>query len=190
MTRKPRPTLLVFTLGPGREHARRRWLRGGVEALGRALYERCLEEVLAAGREAGFALRVCTPAGESLAPDAQVDRQPEVGFAGRLLGAVRRARRGAEGPLVVVGTDTPGVDADVLGEVVENLRRDPESVVLGPAADGGIYLLAANRPLTGELAQTEWRSRRTLTSLVAQRPQRRMASVGSAGGRISVAQAR
>jgi hypothetical protein len=157
---------LVFTLGPGREHARRRWLRRGFEALGRELHERCLDEVLAAGRAAGCALRVSTPEGERLAPDAQVDDQPEAGFSNRLLGAVRRAG-GAGGPLIVVGTDTPGLDAGVLAEALEGLRRDPDAVVLGPAADGGVYLVASNRPVTQELARTEWRSRRTLASLVA-----------------------
>ena len=164
---RPQPTLLVFTLGPGREHARRRWLPRGFDAPGRELHERCLHEILAAGRNAGCALRVSTPTGERLALDAQVDRQPETGFSSRLQGAVQRASAGAGGPLIVVGTDTPGLDADLLGGVLETLRGDPEAVVLGPAADGGIYLLAASRPVTRELAQTEWRSRRTLASLVA-----------------------
>ncbi|NNL67377.1 MAG: hypothetical protein HKP30_14105, partial [Myxococcales bacterium] len=57
--------------------------------------------------------------------------------------------------------------AGLLAEVLERLRHDPDAVVLGPAADGGIYLLASSRPVTQELARTEWRSRRTLASLVA-----------------------
>ena len=110
---------------------------------------------------------MCTPAGERFVPDARLDGQPESGFKSRLLGAVRRAGAESDGPLIVVGTDTPGLDATVLRDVLATLRRDPDTVVLGPAADGGIYLLAAARPLVGELAETDWRSRRTLSSLRA-----------------------
>ena len=161
-----RPTLLVFTLGPGREHARRRWLRDGFAQLELELHERCLEEVLHAGREAGCTLRVCSPAGECLAPDAELDRQSEAGFGRRLLGAMRRASTVAAGPLVVVGTDTPGLDAGLIEQALEALENDRSAVVLGPASDGGIYLLAAARPVAAELEQVAWCNAGTLASLV------------------------
>jgi glycosyltransferase A (GT-A) superfamily protein (DUF2064 family) len=162
-----RPTLLVFTLGPGREHARRRWLGEGFAQLEHELHERCLQEVLAAGREAGCTLRVCSPAARRLAPDAELDCQSEAGFGGRLLGAVRRASAGAPGPLIVVGTDTPGLDSGLLEQALETLECDPSAVVLGPAKDGGIYLLAAAQPIADELEHVAWCNARTLDSLVA-----------------------
>ncbi len=166
MPDSPRPTLLVFTLGPGREHARRRWLRDGFARLERELHERCLEQVLSAGREAGCTLRVCSPGGERLAPDAELDCQSEAGFGRRLLGAMRRASAVASGPLIVVGTDSPGLDSGLLEQALEMLESDPSAVVLGPATDGGIYLLAAARPVAAELVHVVWCNAGTLDSLV------------------------
>jgi len=162
-----RPTLLVFTLGAGREQARRRLLLGDAAGAERQLHERCLESVLEAGRAAGCRLRVCSPGGKPLAADAQADRQAEEGFGRRLLGAVRRAGAESSGPLIVVGTDAPDLDAELLHQTREALDRDPDAVILGPARDGGVYLLAASRSVVAELATVRWRSRHTCESLVA-----------------------
>jgi hypothetical protein len=159
--------LLVFTLGPGREQARRRWLRGADERLERELHERCLAEILAAGRGAGCALRVCTPAGRPLADDTVADRQGESTFGRRLVGAVERAAADSSGPLIVVGTDAPGIGPGLLRRTLETLRRDPDAIVIGPARDGGVYLLAAARSMTRELAAVRWRRADTLRSLLA-----------------------
>ncbi len=109
-----RPTLLVFTLGPGREQAFKRCLGGRFAELEARLHNRCLERDPGRGRAAGCRLRVCSPAGDSPAPDAEVDRQTESGFGRRLLGAIRRAGAQTGGPLIVVGSDTPGLDAGLL----------------------------------------------------------------------------
>ena len=164
MTETTGPTLLVFTLGPGREQARRRWLRRGFEGLEREFHQHCLESVLEAGRAAGCRLRVCSPGGDRLAPDAVGDAQAERGFGRRLMGAIRRAQR--DGPLIVVGTDSPEIDAAALSRARAELERNPDQVVLGPATDGGIYLLAAARPIAAELAAVRWCSRHTRRSLV------------------------
>jgi rSAM/selenodomain-associated transferase 1 len=44
---------------------------------------------------------------------------------------------------VLIGSDIPQIDADLLGEYFSALRRFP--VVLGPAADGGYYLIGFQR---------------------------------------------
>lgn len=161
------PTLLVFTLGPGREQARKRWFKGRFESLERELHQRCLERVLEAGRAVGCRLRVSSPGGVPLVPDAVSDRQAEDGFRCRLLGAIRRADDESQGPLIVVGTDSPQLDADILRRTREALAENPDEVVLGPAADGGVYLLAAARSVVAELANVRWRSRHTCRSLIA-----------------------
>lgn len=167
MTDINRSTLLVFTLGPGREQARKRWLEGRFAGLEREFHQRCLERVLAAGRAVGCRLRVCSPGGVRLAPDAVSDRQAETGFGRRLLGAMRRAGAESGGTLIVVGTDSPELDAGLLRQTQEALAENPDEVVLGPAADGGVYLLAAARPVTAELATVRWCSRHTRESLIA-----------------------
>jgi rSAM/selenodomain-associated transferase 1 len=69
---------------------------------------------------------------------------------------------------VLVGTDGPGVDAGVVGQAFGGLEA--ADLVLGPALDGGYYLIGLTRPAPelfrgigwstpGVLAQTEARAR-------------------------------
>lgn len=44
-----------------------------------------------------------------------------------------------DGPVVLIGADAPGVDAVVVADAVRGLER--ADVVVGPALDGGYYLL-------------------------------------------------
>jgi uncharacterized protein len=185
------PTLLVFTLGPGREQARKRCLGSRLARLERRLHEHCLEQVLAAGRAVGCRLRVCAPAGVRLEPGAAGDWQCETGFRHRLLGAVRRAWEQAPGPLIVVGSDAPDLDEALLRQTLAALERDPQEVVIGPATDGGIYLLASGAPLMAELETVPWRSRRTLATLVAAlrragRPVRLLPALSDLDGRADL----
>lgn len=46
---------------------------------------------------------------------------------------------------VVVGTDCPAIDAALVREALRALRDDADGVI-GPAEDGGYYLLGLNRP--------------------------------------------
>ncbi len=167
MHRLGSPTLLVFTLGPGREQARRRWLGRRGAAAERRVHEQCLESVLEAGRAADCVLRLASPTAPPSGVDVEVAGQRGATFGRRLLNAVADAERRASGPLVVVGTDTPGVGPELVAEVLEAVDSDPDTVVIGPAADGGIYLLAAARSIIEELGRVKWRSSQTLESLRA-----------------------
>lgn len=165
-----RPTLLVFTRGAERETRRRRLLPARWAPVELAFHHRCLEATLAAGREAGCALAVSQPVHRAPVTDRRdVRRLPQSGraFGERLRAAVRHAGDESAGPLLVVGTDTPGLAAGHLRAAIERLEREPSSVVLGPAPDGGIYLLATCRPLDEVLAGVAWRRRDTADSLRA-----------------------
>jgi glycosyltransferase A (GT-A) superfamily protein (DUF2064 family) len=92
------------------------------------------------------------------------------------------------GPVLVVGTDAPGLSADLLSEALESLRQDPDSIVLGPAQDGGFYLLGTTKPLDQELGEVRWCRADTLSSLVGQlvfsgRHYRFLASLGDLDNR-------
>lgn len=65
-------------------------------------------------------------------------------FGYRLAVAHRRAHRGPGGPVVQVGMDTPHLDADLLARLADEAltRARP---VLGPAEDGGWWVLATTR---------------------------------------------
>jgi hypothetical protein len=168
----PRPTLLVFTLGAAGERARRPLLpaaHGGDEL---ELRQGCLDATLAAGRAAGCRLEVSAPPAAAgwplplpLPPDVHRAEQTGAGFGPRLERACEAAGRRGAGPLVVVGTDVPGLAAAHLRRALAVLARDPEAVVLGPSPDGGFYLLAAARPLPGLATRTRWCRRDTLAGL-------------------------
>ncbi len=163
-TPRATPTLVVFTLGAAREARRHPLLPSRFGAAERALREKCLSEVLAAGRATGCRLLVCSP--EPLAPaDAQRAEQHGDDFGSRLRAALETAFAEADGPVLIVGTDIPGLSASHLRQALQALEDDPGSVVLGPSPDGGIYLLAARRPLDAVLAATRWCDHGTRRSL-------------------------
>jgi 2-phospho-L-lactate guanylyltransferase (CobY/MobA/RfbA family) len=161
------PTLLVFTLGADQDAQRRPLLPAALLAAERDLREACLASALEAGRAAGCRLVVVSP--KPLAPGAGIDWMPQEGatFADRLRGALARAFAEGSGPVLMVGGDSPGLEAAHLRRALEILSGTPDAVVLGPAADGGVYLLGANQPFDSALAAVRWCDRRTRASLVA-----------------------
>lgn len=167
MVEIPRPTLLVFTLGPSGESARRRLLPAGARRLEVQLHQACLDGAVAAGRRCGLAVEVSSPAPLRLPPGVRRVEQRGEGFGERLADAVRGALRRGAGPLLVVGTDVPGLTAGHLRQALERLAADPRRVVLGPSPDGGLYLLAASRPVDHLLASLPWCRPDTLAHLEA-----------------------
>jgi hypothetical protein len=160
------PTLLVFTLGARRESARRGLLPGESRDLEAALFQECLEAALAAGRACGCRLEVCSPSPVPSAPDVRHVSQEGADFGSRLEGAMLGAFERGAGPLLIVGTDVPGLAPRHLGRALALLAEDPDRVVLGPSPDGGLYLLAASRPLPGLRTAARWCRRDTLRGLL------------------------
>lgn len=165
MSNCPHPaTLLVFTLGERHESRRRRLLPTHCQPLEQRFHRACLEVALDAGRALGLNLEVSSPERLDLPADVRHRRQEGRGFGPRLERSLGRAlNRG--GPVVLVGSDVPGLDAGHLRAAVEPLHDDPNRVVLGPAADGGIYLLATGQPLGAALDGVRWCCADTLESL-------------------------
>lgn len=157
------PTLLVFTLGPGAESARRGLLPGQLRGVEAEVWRGCLSAALEAGRAAGCELEVCSPAPLDLPEDVRHVPQVGDGFGARLERAMARP---FASPLLVVGTDVPGLAARHLARALTLLAEDPDRVVLGPSPDGGLYLLAASRPIAGLANATRWCRRDTLRGLV------------------------
>jgi len=153
-------TLLVFTLGARGEGRRKRLLPPALRDRETALYRACLEETLAAGRGAGCRLEVCSPAGIDLPADARAVGQAGRGFGERFAQAFDAALGRAPGPVVAVGTDTPGLTREHVERALSLLPAAPgdggDTVVIGPSPDGGLYLLASNRPLGDILRAVRW----------------------------------
>ena len=118
-------TLLVFTLGARGEGRRKRLLPAALRDRETALYRACLDEALAAGRGAGCRLEVCSPAGVELPADALAVSQAGSGFGERFAQAFDAALRRSAGPVVAVGTDTPGLAREHVERALTLLRPSP-----------------------------------------------------------------
>jgi len=169
-------TLLIFTLGARGEGRRKRLLPAALRDRETALYRACLDEALAAGRGAGCRLEVCSPSGVELPADALAVSQAGRGFGDRFAQAFDAALRRSAGPVVAVGTDTPGLTREHLDRALTLLDRTPaagaatrngrrDTVVVGPSPDGGLYLLASNRPLGDVFRRVRWCRHTTLAHL-------------------------
>ena len=166
MTMPSFPSLLVFTLDPRGESSRRRLLPPKLERLSRRFLRESLDSTLRAGRSLGLRLEVATPRPiETETPVRQMP-QPGASFGQRFRTAVSAAFRRASGPVIVVGSDVPGLRPRHLQSALSALGQDDDLVAVGPSPDGGFYLLAAHRPLDDALAEVTWCGARTRETLI------------------------
>ena len=132
-----RPTLIVFARAPAMGVSKTRLARdvGVVEAwrVYRAMAERLVRTL--ADPRWRLVVRV-TPDGAKW-PAAQWEPQGR-GDLGQRLERALRAHAGA--PVAVIGTDAPEVTRERVAQAFREVRRT--GVVLGPAEDGGFWLLA------------------------------------------------
>jgi hypothetical protein len=80
--------------------------------------------------------------------------QPPGDLGRRLAGTLRRLLA-AGGPVVVFGADTPTLPPELLAQALDRLRGGAAAVI-GPAEDGGFYLIGARRAADGMLAGVAW----------------------------------
>jgi hypothetical protein len=77
-------------------------------------------------------------------PELNIQAQVEGNLGKRMAASFQRAfEQGAESA-VLTGSDIPGLDADLVEEAFAALRKKP--AVIGPAEDGGYYLLGMRSP--------------------------------------------
>jgi uncharacterized protein len=74
----------------------------------------------------------------------------------RLVRAVATAFEDRAGTVLVIGSDCPGVTADLLERALDLLRGDARRVVLGPALDGGYYLIGLGRVVPELFEEVAW----------------------------------
>lgn len=99
--------------------------------------------------------------------------RPQTGgdLGARMYGALAAELAAGANRVCVVGTDAPGVDAALVHEAFAALEE--RDVVLGPARDGGYYLLATTRPHRGLFQDIPWS-----TPQVLERTRRRAGELG------------
>ncbi|WP_013321554.1 TIGR04282 family arsenosugar biosynthesis glycosyltransferase [Gloeothece verrucosa] len=67
--------------------------------------------------------------------------------------------------VVIIGTDCPDLDENIINQAFQNLS--PQNLVLGPAADGGYYLIGLSRPYAALFEGINWGSSEVLAQTEA-----------------------
>ena len=140
------------------------------------IHKACLADTVAACAEAGLETEIRYGGGNPA--DffrLLLDRESFAGFEGGLHGAIARASRfraQAEGDLgermheafesalarfdaaILVGSDIPGIGAGLVRDAVALLQG--ADLALGPAYDGGYYLIGMKRPMRGLFEGIAW----------------------------------
>lgn len=78
----------------------------------------------------------------------------------RLASAFARGFRRGGKEIIAIGADCPGLDGECLTEAARRLKK--ADVVLGPAADGGYYLIGLRRPAPQLFEGIAWSSENVL----------------------------
>ena len=176
------PAVVVMARSPSSGRAPKTRLAGVVpdEEARRRLYAAFLTDVVSACRAVeGAALRVAyTPDGgpHGFAPAGvaagELMAQHGDGLGDRERGIFEDLFREGFSPVVVVGSDLPGLPPRRIGEALARLAAERDTVVLGPSADGGYYLIGLARPRAGDpmpdlFAGIRWSSAWTRADTVA-----------------------
>jgi uncharacterized protein len=164
------PTLVVLTRFPLPGHVKTRLIPALGARRAAALHRALARRTIAAAREAralcGCAIEVHhdggTPAALARWLGADVAFVPQgAGDLGRrLASAVRSARARRRGPVVLVGTDCPALEGRHVAAACAALQRC--DVALGPALDGGYWLLGLARPAAALFRRIPWGTDRVL----------------------------
>jgi rSAM/selenodomain-associated transferase 1 len=125
--------------------------------LQRVAHDRRWHTILAVSPDAGLASR-CWPRGVARIGQGRGDL-------GRRM--QRIMERMPPGPVVIVGTDVPGIEPAHIAEAFRRLGR--HDAVFGPATDGGYWLVGLKRRprLLHPFANVRWSSRHALADTLA-----------------------
>ncbi len=152
-TRYPEPgrsmSRLIPALGPDGAAALQRRL--GRHALSRARSFAARRPVVLEIHHAGGDRR---DMGAWLGDDLVFRRQGDGDLGARMAAAFARAFAAGARAVVIVGTDCPQLDADRLAEAFAALAES--ELVLGPALDGGYYLIGLSRPAPELFRKVPW----------------------------------
>lgn len=75
---------------------------------------------------------------------------------------------------IIVDSDTPNLPSDCLAEALRQLSRDVVDLVLGPAEDGGYYLIGLKRPSRELFDDISWSTPSVLPETLRRASRRRL----------------
>jgi len=146
----PLPTLLVIAKSPQPGRVKTRLTPACSPGQAARLAEAALVDTFEALARVPAGRRVLVldgPVGGWLPPGWEVVPQSDGGLDARLAAAFAAVDQGAAGPpALLVGMDTPQVEARVLAEALSQATRADIDAWFGPAADGGFWAFGLARP--------------------------------------------
>lgn len=168
MKRRSR-TILLFTRAPEVE-ARAKQLP---TAEGARLFAGFLKGWTERAQTSGAELVVVTPQQSlngisRLLPDTRIVIQSQGSFAERVESAFSFVFREGAGAVLMVGGDSPPLDASDLEQAFRHLESNPKALVLTPADDGGVNSIGFSACAERPLAQIAWRSSDVFRQLCAE----------------------
>jgi len=146
--------LIIFAKEPRPGHVKTRLIPPLSPAAAALLYHSFLLDILEEmGRVPKVRLALAYTPSEArgffqtmAAPDIDLFPQEGEDLGERMARACARGFAAGYGPVLVRGSDTPDLPAAVVAEAREVLAAKAAQVVLGPANDGGYYLVGLNAP--------------------------------------------
>lgn len=96
---------------------------------------------------------------------AEYRPQPGGTLGSRLIAAFRHHFQAGAGRVVLMGSDCPGIDVPLLSKAFGSL--DEHDLVLGPAQDGGYYLIGLRRPEPRLFRRVSWSTDSVLAQTLA-----------------------
>jgi rSAM/selenodomain-associated transferase 1 len=105
------------------------------------------------------AFRKWLPCSTGLVPQSGTD------LGERLANAFEWSHAQGHSRTIIVGTDIPTLDSDVLSDAFEALEG--AEVVLGPSTDGGYYLVGLKEPRPGLFEDVDWSTPKVLEQTIA-----------------------
>lgn len=148
----PSPKLVIFARLPVPGKAKTRLIPALGEEGAARLYARLLNRTVEEAKASGLAFQLRVTGGECAAFRELYGEDVEVVEQGTGDLGERMAR--VEGPALVIGSDCPGMTAPLIRAAAGAL--DDRSVVIGPATDGGYYLIGFREQLPWLFAEMEW----------------------------------
>ncbi len=166
-----RPPVLLVYVKPPRIGLSKTRLAGGIgRAEARRIASALLARTLRAARGSGCrVILYVSPDRTSPAPFGGLPMRGQ--GRGDLTARLRRGlRETPRGPVLFIGADAPDVTAARLRAAAARLRR--HGAVIGPACDGGFWLLGLNKRLRGEdpFGGVRWSGPHTLDDVRARLP--------------------
>ena len=129
---------------------------------------------IAAGRVLVFTPAGAGPELRSLAPGFQLMAQRGDNLASRLMAATEDLFDAGYQHVYLLNSDSPTLPGSILGQAVAALSQPGDRVVLGPAIDGGYYLIGLKRAHAGLFHNIAWSTGQVLGQTMAAAAQLRL----------------